>query len=83
MQSKNNRGKEYLLKDAETKLSRPRFGPDAEGYAYYDEGIYILWRQDAPRTPVFIMVFPEYLGEIPMPTPLKPITIETVTIEKK
>ena len=63
------------LEDAETLLSRPRFGPDADGYAYYDEGLYISWRQDAPRTPLFIMVFPEYLGEIPMPTPLKPITM--------
>jgi hypothetical protein len=63
------------LEEAEAKLSRPRFGPDADGYAYYDEGLYILWRQDSPRTPLFIMAFPEYLGEIPMPAPLLPITM--------
>ncbi len=65
------------LEDVEEKklLSRPRFGPNAEGYAYYDEGLYILWRQDTPRTPSFILIFPEYLGEIAMPSPLKPITM--------
>ena len=66
---------ETTLEEAETKLSRPRIGPTADGYAYYDEGVYVLWRQDAPRTPVFIMVFPEYLGELPMAPPLKPITM--------
>jgi hypothetical protein len=59
--------------DSDGILTKPRSGPDVEGYAFYDEGLYILWRQDEPRTPVFILVLQNYLGEMAMPSPLKPI----------
>jgi hypothetical protein len=61
------------LTDSETMLSKPRSPPNDAGEAVYDEGLYIRWRIDEPRTPVFIMAFGGYLGKIQMPTPLAPI----------
>lgn len=61
------------LADAENLLVKPRSGPDADGYALYDEGLYILWRKDTPRTPVFILVLQNYLGDMALPVPYKPV----------
>lgn len=63
------------LEMAETSLSTPRSPPDVNGDALYDEGLYIRWRLDAPRTPVFIMVLTSYLGKLQLPSPMAPIGI--------
>ena len=54
-------------------LSRASYGPDVNGNALYYEGLWIVWREETPRTPIFIQTQQDYLGEIPMPTPLQPI----------
>ncbi len=61
------------LEEAASILVKPRQGPDEEGYAFYDEGLYILWRRDEPRTPAWILILQNYLGVMNMPVPLKPI----------
>jgi hypothetical protein len=52
------------FQDSKKILSRPVYGPDADGLAAYDEGIWVYWRKDEPRTPSAIFVNLGYQGEI-------------------
>lgn len=62
---------ETTILESQNILSRPFFGPDADGFAAYDESIYVDWRTEAPRVPDAIYVNTGYLGELELPTPLR------------
>lgn len=50
------------FKDAQAKLSKPAYGPDADGWAVYKSGLQIQWRKTDPRTPSQIVLLSDYLG---------------------
>lgn len=64
------------LEESTAILARPRSGPNADGEALYDEGIYVFWRTDKPRTPNFILILTSYLGKVQIPSFSKGFTKE-------
>ncbi len=53
---------ETELKDAQGKLSKPEYGPDARGVSQYKSGMQVVWRTNEPRQPVQILLWTDYLG---------------------
>lgn len=52
------------LEESYELLSKPLNPPDQFGRVIYDEGLYVRWRDDEPRNPVFIWVENTYQGQL-------------------
>ena len=64
------------FKQAKHILSRTADGPHYDGdggETWYDEGIFVYWRKEAPRTPTMIMATTLYEGEIPFLPPINSV----------
>ncbi len=57
------------LTESEEILVKPEYGPTATGDSVYREGLRIFWRNEEPRTPSLIVIWPTYLGELTLPAP--------------
>lgn len=57
------------LTESEEILVKPEYGPTATGDSVYREGLRIIWRNEEPRNPSLIVVWPTYLGEMALPAP--------------
>ncbi|MBY0315122.1 MAG: hypothetical protein K2Q26_06360 [Bdellovibrionales bacterium] len=52
------------LTESRKVLSVPRYGPDVNGTALYDESMIIRWRLDEPQTPEYFLLDSGYLGRL-------------------
>jgi len=57
--------------DSKKILTQPSYGPTIDGEAVYNEQIFVRWRtKGAPRTPMYILTFEDYLGKIQIKKPV-------------
>lgn len=58
------------------KIATPRFPPDINGDAQYDENMIIRWRSSGVRTPAYFILFGAYVGEVQVPSPFSPFRLK-------
>lgn len=57
------------LNQAQNYLSKPEYGPDADGWTVYSESIQVLWGSSEPRLPIVMIALNSYLGPLELPAP--------------
>ncbi len=60
---------EMDLNQAQNFLSKPEYGPDADGWTVYSESIQVLWGSSEPRLPIVMIALNSYLGPLELPAP--------------
>lgn len=58
------------------QIATPRFPPDINGDAQYDENMVIRWRSTGVRTPAYFILFGAYAGEVQVPSPYSPFRLK-------
>lgn len=57
-------------------IATPRFLPDINGDAQYDENMQIRWRTTGARTPAYFILYGAYAGDVQVPSPYAPFRLK-------